>query len=143
MTDEPRNNAEQLAAGFDLDETEVVIILKAEQRGKIFTLKHYLRRPTAKQWKEYQEAINKYKTGGRDIEVKDRTLAARERLWSEVIIRVEGYTKAGQPLDCSGEDWKRRMDILHKSQAIVKLGQVWAPNADEDTEKNFETTSDD
>ena len=146
MTDEPQNGAEQpigaeLTGGFDLDENVVVVVLKAEQGGKIHLLKHHLREPSPKQWKEYQAAANKYKAGRRDIEIKDCTLAAREKLWNEIAIKVEGYRKGGKPLECSGEQWKRDMRVLHKSQAIVQLGQVWAP--DEEREKNFETTSDD
>jgi len=130
----------QQAEGFDLDVTQIEIPLVAPQGNRTYNLLHVVRPPTTKEWKDYDAAQSTIKAGGRDVKVKTSTLAARERLWDAIALCVVGYRKDGKPLVCEGKDWKRRVPILHKSQAIRELGNVWAQ--EEDDEKNSVTESD-
>ena len=136
----PEEKPVDVLDGFDLDEEIIVVRLAAEQKGKVYSLKHHLRVPTAKQWKEYQGNTSKLKAGGREPDLKDHTLAAREKLWGEIVVRVEGYIKGGKPLACEGEDWKRRVWVIHKGLAISELIKVWQPEGDE---KNSGAASED
>lgn len=132
---------EGVAEGFNVQEKTVEILLHAKQSGKTYDLLHVLNEPTPKQWKEYQAAANKFKTDSRTVQIQNTTLGAQEKLWNEIAVRVEGYNDGEKPLECAGENWRRLVSILHKSQAIRALGEVWF--GDEDEEKNSGTASDD
>ncbi len=125
---------------FDLDEDIFDIPLQVKRKGRVYTLKHRLRAPSARQWKDFQRNVSRRKKDRSDNSPEPRMLEASEKLWGEIAVSVEGYGLGGKKLDCSGEDWKKRIDILHKFQAVQELGNVWV--ADEDDIKNSESASD-
>jgi len=130
--------------GFDVTEAqEHEIRIGGKLNGKRYTVLHVLRDPTPKQWKNYEAETSCLKPKRGQPEFRDRSLAAREKLWNEIVVRVEGYRKAGEPLECQGEQWKQLIPILHKSAAIRDLGEIWNEGEDDDDEKNSETASDD
>lgn len=127
---------------FELADQVHRIHLQAESGGETYDLFHNLREPTAGQWKEYQSRSSKMKSDGQNLQLKG-SLGAEEWLWGQVAVSVEGYSFKGQPLACDGEDWKRRVNIIHKRRAIQELSRVWAPSGEDAEAKNSGTVSDD
>ena len=79
------------AQGFDLSVDEEVITLIEYQHGEEIPLKHYVRRPTTSEYKEYRRKISEFKGGFRRFKWEDRMTDAAEWLYKKIIKRVEGY----------------------------------------------------
>ena len=122
--------------GFDLSVDEDVISLVDYQHGEEFQLKHYVRRPTTSEYKEYRRKISEFKGGFRRFKWEDRGAEAAEWLYEKIIQRVEGYTFKGKNImsvtkeeleelgNKRGEkytSWKSLIPIRHKIFVIDKV----------------------
>jgi len=124
--------------GFDLGTKEIRIPLIAKQEGREYRLIHVLREPTMEEWIAFQKESIGITFKGRKIDWKDTTIESRVKLYDKIALSCEGYVENGQPLDTSGDGWKAKIPVLHKSLVIAELGSVLV---EEEFEKNLESTS--
>ncbi len=109
--------------GFELDLDQTEVVLTAPQGGVSYKLKHILRQPTSYEWKEYDRRSASLHRGKAGLE--NNILEAREWLYNKVVQRLEGYTFQGGALSPDTPNWKDKVPVLHKSQVIGRLGEVY------------------
>lgn len=126
--------------GYKVGRKEARTIIQAKQDGMTFSLTHIHSEPKTEQLKEYQRlnALAAISDGGGIYKYGD----AEEKLWEEIIIKVEGYQdEEGNDL-MQLDNWKALIPLTHKIAVINQTGNVWIPRIDRmDKAKNSEGAS--
>lgn len=104
---------------FDLSLKECFFKVRQVSGDRKILLTHVFRLPTFEDWVSYNEGTMQVGLSkGRDtVEVSDVLQERDAALWEDLIIRTEGYVVSGKPL-MDLEDWKERIPLPHKLQAV-------------------------
>ena len=114
---------EQVEGPYYFDPQQIEVYLVAARGGQEYDgLVHMLRRPTARQQKEFSRVVSTAiyvrgsRTGKSLLPSRLRELA---RFYDELLLEVSGYALNGAP--AAREDALRYMDALHKQTAVSAL----------------------
>ena len=114
---------EQVEGSYYFDPQQMDVHLVAARDGQEYNgLVHMLRRPTARQQKEFSRTVSTAiyvrgsRTGKSLLPSRLRELA---RFYDELLLEVSGYALNGAP--AAREDALRYMDALHKQTAVSAL----------------------
>lgn len=107
---------------FDLGLKECFFMLKMKKGDEKFLLKHVFRLPSFDDWFRYQKK-RKFMGLSKGKDTFEFANVMQEEdlsFWESLIIKVEGYTSAGQDLmEAYPEGWQEKIPIRHKLEAIA------------------------
>jgi len=127
--------------GFDVDQNEERIAFTVERSGEEIHLAHVFRTPNAEELIAHRRELSSVKGGGRKVLFVDNTVPAQLKLWSKIVLRVEGYTAGENDLMDDG-GWRDRVPPLHKTIAVTLLTEYYKAEEEEEA-KNSPTLSGD
>lgn len=118
---------------FDLSLKECICKVQETRGDKKIVLTHVFRSPTLEDWTYYFKGTTQLGVSkGRDtVEMSNVSQEKDTLLWEDLIVRVEGYKVKGEDV-MSLDDWKERIPISHKLEAVSGFMLFWREDVPDD-----------